>query len=278
LVFIVQDLLGAAVVQSGITGGRAVAGPAGRAERAALIGADAVVVVTDVFRPRLLGYGIPEARIHTVPNWARVPAPRTDRAQTRARLDWPADTVVALHTGNMGFKQGLQNVVEAARISQGNQALRWVLMGDGSQRDQLHRLAAGLPNLEFRPLCDASEYGSMLDAADILVLNERPGVAEMSLPSKLTSYFVSGRPVAAAVHAEGAAAAELARAGAPAPVPPGDPAALLRRVCELSACPERRDAYGQRARDYAQRNLSPAGALHRLESIILGLQPTFPRI
>jgi glycosyltransferase involved in cell wall biosynthesis len=270
LVLIVQDLMGAAAVQSGITGGRAVAGLATRLERHALLGAAAVVVVTDAFRPRLRAYGVPEAKIHTVPNWARVPAPRADRQQTRAGLGWAPGTVVVLHTGNMGFKQGLENVVEAARLSRADPNVRWVLMGDGSKGQDLRRLGAGLPNLTFLPLCEAADYGSILDAADILLLNERASVEEMSLPSKLTSYFSSGRPVAAAVRGDGAAAAELTRAGAPEPVPPGDALALVRLVLELAACPDRRARHGRLARRYAQQTLQPGGALHRMESIIIG--------
>jgi glycosyltransferase involved in cell wall biosynthesis len=170
----------------------------------------------------------------------------------------------------MGFKQGLENVVEAARLSQADPDLRWVLMGDGSNSEHLKRLGRGLPNLDFLPLCAEADYGSVLDAADILLLNERATVEEMSLPSKLTSYFSSGRPVAAAVRGDGAAAAELARAGAPEPIPPGDAAALVRLVRELAASPQRRGRYGALARRYAHRALGPGRALARMESILIG--------
>jgi glycosyltransferase involved in cell wall biosynthesis len=268
LVLIVQDLVGPASLQSGVTGGRRLAGVAARSEQSVLRRADALVVVSDDFRATLESYGVPGNRIHTVRNWARVPAPRTDREQTRTSFGWSQDATVILHTGSMGFKQGLENVVEAARLAQGEPRLRWVLMGDGSQFDRLRIAASGLPNLEFRPLCSDADYGSVLDAADILLLNERLSVAQMSLPSKLTSYFSSGRPVAAAVRPDSATAAELRLAGAPSPVAPSDPAALLQLIRELAACPERCAAYGRSQRDFALRNLSFGQAMRDMEVIL----------
>ncbi len=111
----------------------------------------------------------------------------------------------------------------------------------------------------------------MLDAADILLLNERGSVHEMSLPSKLTSYFASGRPVAAAVRSDGAAAEELARAGAPAPVPPDEPAQLVRLVRELSPPSpiDGRCALTARRVAYADRNLANEQAMVlRMEAVL----------
>jgi 2-polyprenyl-6-methoxyphenol hydroxylase-like FAD-dependent oxidoreductase len=50
-------------------------------------------------------------------------------------------------------------------------------------------------------------------AADLLLLCERPGVLEMSLPSKLTSYVTSGRPLLAAVEPGGITATYVADHG-----------------------------------------------------------------
>ena len=66
----------------------------------------------------------------------------------------------------------------------------------------------------------------MLAAADVLLINERESVVQMSLPSKLTSYLVAGQPILAAVNDDGATAQELRRLGLGNVVDPGDAAAL----------------------------------------------------
>jgi glycosyltransferase involved in cell wall biosynthesis len=267
LVTIVQDLLGSAASQSGIAGGRQVAGSVRRLEGWALRQANRVVTISDGFHAPIVEYGVPAERVHRIPNWARVETSHDDRAATRAKLGWAEGELVALHTGNMGLKQDLGNIVEAARLTHHRDDLRWVLMGDGSQRDQLRRQGHGLSNLDFLPLCNDSRYPAVLDAADVLLLNERADMTDMSLPSKLTSYFTSGRPVAAAVALDGASARELERAGAAPPAPPADPAALVRAVDRLRG-PADRTLYGQSAQNYARHRLTLDGAMRRLIEVL----------
>lgn len=268
LLLVVQDLLGQAARQSGITGGGRVAGLVCGLEAWALRRADEVLVVADAFRPQVDLYGVAPDRVHTLPNWSHVDVSTAERATTRCELGWADGVTVALHAGNMGLKQDLGNIVEAARRTVHRPDLRWVLMGAGSQRPALLEQGEGLPNLDFLPLCEAERYPDVLAAADVLLLNERPGVSEMSLPSKLTSYFMSHRPVAAAVESDGAAALELARAGAPDPVAPGDPAALVALVDRLAAAPALRELHGRSAFDYAQQYLSAAAAMRSLDRLL----------
>lgn len=276
LVVIVQDLVGAAAAQSGIAGGGRVAEVVARAERRVLRRASEVVVVADAFRAPLRDYGIDDERLHTIPNWSRLAPARRDRNAERARLGW-SDATVVLHSGNMGLKQGLEVMVEAAQLTRNRRDLRWVLMGDGSQRAALQHRSRDLPNLEFLPLCATEDYPEILGAADILLLCERPGVVDMSLPSKLTSYFTSGLPVASAVAAQGSTAQELARAGAPAPTAPGDAAALVEQILALRADPQRRARQAAAAARYAHENLTFGSAMMRLNAVLALVTADRPR-
>ena len=143
----------------------------------------------------------------------------------RRRLGWAEDDVVALHSGNMGLKQGLKYLVAAARLA--SAPVRVVLMGDGSQRAALEGLGAGVERLSFLPPSDSADFPDVLASADVLVVNERATAVDMSLPSKLTSYFSVGRPVVAAVPAGGGTAAEVDRSCGGVLVPPEEPVALL---------------------------------------------------
>lgn len=268
LVLVVQDLLGQAAAQSGIAGGSRVAAAVRRLERTTLRRADVVAVVADAFRAPLEAYGVPAARIRRVPNWAHGAPSTADRLATRAELGWGAGVQVVLHTGNMGAKQDLGNVIEAARLTRDRTDLLWVLMGDGSQRTALLEQGRGLPNVKFLPLCAKDRYQDILAAADLLLLNERAGVLDMSLPSKLTSYFISGVPVVAAVAAHGSTARELLRAGAPAPVPPGDAGALVKQVLALLADPPRRGRHAAAVACYAREHLTFSAAMKHVDAML----------
>jgi len=83
------------------------------------------------------------------------------------------------------------------------------------------------------------------------VLNERPQVAEMCVPSKLTSYFAAGRPVIAATRRDSPAAQEIGAAEAGLVLPPGEPGLLLEAALAMGGDKARADALGHNGRLYA---------------------------
>ncbi|MER6995603.1 glycosyltransferase [Streptomyces sp. NPDC000410] len=268
-VVVVQDLMGAAAAQSGITGGSRAASLASRVEAAVLGSASLIGVVHETFVKRVKAMGITAPRIRTVPNWTHVAAATGDRHLVRARLGWQPDEVVVLHSGNMGLKQGLEVLIETARIAAGaGRRIRVVLMGDGSRRAHLERLAEGLPNLDLLPPADEQDFPDVLAAADVLVVTQRASVVDMSLPSKLTSYFAAGRPVVASVAPESGTALEVHRSGAGLVVAPEDPAALHGAVHLLGRDRERSAALGARGPAYVAERLSRTAGLGRVTALL----------
>ncbi|WP_069169302.1 glycosyltransferase [Streptomyces griseus] len=262
---VVQDLMGAAAAQSGIRGGGRAAAVAAAAERYALRGAALVGVIHESFVPGVTALGVDPRRIRLVPNWTHVAPPSAERAATRSRLGWREDTPVLLHSGNMGLKQGLDVLVEVARLAPD---VRVVLMGDGNQREALRELAGSLPNIDFVPPAGTADFTDVLAAADVLAVTQRASVLDMSVPSKLTSYFVSGRPVVASVAGEGGTAEEVRRSGAGVLVAPEDPAALLRAVRALAADPAAADALGAHGPRYVARHLGREAGLARYDDLL----------
>lgn len=266
---IFQDLMAPAARQSGIEGGGRVAGVTTALERWSAARARTVAIASESFRPYLRDLGVADERIVALPNWTHLRAPSGDRATTRDRLGWPADSTVVLHAGNMGLKQGLEQVVESARRADQRAApILFVLMGDGSQRAALETQAAGVERLRFVPFQPEDEVPDALQAADVLLVSERSSVIDMSLPSKLTSYFAAGRPIVAAVPAAGATAREVLRAGAGVIVPVGDADDLIDAAADLRASAARADAFGRAGRAYAESTLTPALAFARMDELL----------
>jgi len=273
LVVHVQDLLGKAASQSGMSASSTVASCVQHLERRLLTRASLVLSVSPGFAPALEQYGVAVDRRRTLRNWTHVSPSGSERWQVRQRLGWGEHVTIALHTGNMGLKQDLANIVEAARSSRRDTKLRWVLMGDGSQRESLERHAAGLPNLSIVAPCAAEDYSDVLSAADILLVNELPTLDDMSLPSKLTSYFVAGRPLVAAVPPEGATAQEVKRSGAGDVVPAGSPEKLWKAVEALQVSPTRAGDLGAAGRRYAAHQTT---RWHAFDQLNEHLRSVFP--
>lgn len=266
---VVQDLIARATEQSGIEGGGRLTAATARLEGIALRAASTVAVVSDSFIPAVEAYGVAAPRIALLRNWIHITPTKLNRDEARARLGWPVQEFLAVHTGNIGLKQDLGNLVDAARLLSGSPGLI-VVVGDGSQRRALEEHSRGITNLRFIGLVDEQLYPVVLAAADVLLVNERPSVGDMSLPSKLTSYLAAGRPVLAAVAVGGASERELlATSGAAMTVPPGNPRALAAALSLLANDRTRRDAMGAASAAYARRHLSRDGSLGALMSLVI---------
>jgi glycosyltransferase involved in cell wall biosynthesis len=146
--------------------------------------------------------------------------------------------------------------------------IKFVLVGDGSERTRLERLAREIDRIEFVDPLNETDYRYALAAADCLLVNELPGVATMAVPSKLTSYFDATRPILAATDAKGIAAGEIETAGAGVVVPAGDPQALLEMALQLSDDSERAAAYGAAGRRYCRELLTADAAIAAFENVV----------
>ncbi|ROS22977.1 glycosyltransferase involved in cell wall biosynthesis [Cellulomonas sp. PhB150] len=239
---VVQDLTGAGAGESGTTG-RAAARAITSGELWGLRRARLVGVIAPRFGELLVEAGVDADRVVDVPNFTHITASTATRDEARQVLGWSTDEVIALHTGNMGMKQGLEVLVDAGRLAgEDGGCVRVVLVGDGNQRDRLVQLAHGLARVTILEPLDDERYGLALAAADVLLLNEKPGVREMSLPSKLTSYVATGRPIVAAVEPGGISHALLTQHGAAELVGAGDAAGVLAAVHRVSSDPARAGA------------------------------------
>ncbi len=230
--------MGPAARQSGIAGGGAAARATTAAEAWAAASARAIGVVADTFIPYLASLGVPTGRISHAPNWTRLAAPELTVPETRARFGWAERDQVVLHAGNIGLMQGLEQVVAVARAAaERGDPVRFVLSGGGNQAGAIRAAAHDLPNVSFLGVQPDGIHASLLAAADVLLLSERATQMDMSLPSKLTSYFAAGRPIVAAITPGGGSVREVERSGAGLVVAAGEPERLLEALARLRAEP-----------------------------------------
>lgn len=268
----VQDLYSRGLVETGRSG--TLSKFATKIEAKILGMANGVVAIHERFARHIVDeLGLPISSVRVVRNWTHLPnLPVADRAATRKRLGWLEDDIIVLHAGNMGKKQGLENVVEAARhASLIGSSSRFVLMGDGNQRPSLLHDGRGIANLSFVDPLPQDEFQAALLAADVLLVNELPGVRDMSVPSKLTSYFSTGVPVIAATDEGSVTAEELERSGGGVRVDAGDPAALVEAAETLKRDPSRAAELGANGLRFRHETLSESAAIAHYDDLITSL-------
>jgi colanic acid biosynthesis glycosyl transferase WcaI len=264
-----QDLVGRAAAQSGVAGGARVAGLVRKIELGLARRSSGVAIIAEGFRGYLEEGGVPPEKIYRLRNWTRRVDPTETATETRRRFGWAEDDFVCVHGGNMGQKQGLDNLLDTVALL-GDNGVRIALIGDGNDRPRLERQARErqLANVDFIGMQGPGSWEATMQAADVLLVNQRASVTDMSLPSKLTSYFASGRPVIAAASAGSETAAEIEAAGAGLVVPPADPGALRDATLALKHDPPRAYTLGASGKAYAESTLSRASALAEYEGFV----------
>ena len=251
------------------------AGPARRVavalERWLLRRFDTVSTISGRMLERLGAKGVAPERQALFPNWADIDGvrPLEGASPYRAELGIPDGAVVALYSGNMSLKQGLELLGEAAARLAAEPGLYFVFGGQGPGRGLLEQACAGLPNVRFLDLQPSERLNDWLGLADIHLLPQRADVADLVMPSKLTGMLASGRAILATAHPGTGLAHALQGSGVV--VPPGDAAAFSEALLALAGDAAERQRLGAAARLQAERTLARDGILARFEQQLLAL-------
>jgi len=239
-------------------------------ERAVMSRYDRVSSISHAMTERARSKGVPRARLMMLPNWASLddPAPVPGH-DFRRMLGIPGDAVIALYSGNMGNKQGLDVLASAARCLRDDATVHFILCGDGTGRAALEQACKGLARVHFLPLQPTDRFPALLAAADIHLLPQRADAADLVMPSKLTGMLASRRPVIATA-APGTELGQLvSRVGVL--VPPGDGESLAHEIAALARAPQRRESLAMAGREWAEANLDREMVLKRFEDALKAL-------
>jgi colanic acid biosynthesis glycosyl transferase WcaI len=232
---------------------------------------DKVSTISGRMLQRLEAKGVTDSQRVSFPNWVDTDLiyPMKHPSPFRDELGIGPQDVVALYSGNMGQKQGLEIVIEAARILASEDNVRFVMCGQGAAYARLREMAEGLANIIWIPLQPMERLNELLNLADIHLLPQSADAADLVMPSKLTGMLASGRPVVATA-AEGTEVWSVVE-GRGINTLPGDVSAFVDGMLSLARSPERRAALGQSGRAYAEEYLGRDKVLERFEAELLRL-------
>lgn len=224
--------------------------------------ADRILITSQSFREYLhREFGIDDDRILYHPQYSAV---------DRMPPDSPhGDTVNLMFAGNVGSAQSIPTVLQAAKLLEDREALRWHIVGDGSELENCRKLAGQLElkNVIFHGRISQDrmpEYFAMADAL-LLTLSADPFIS-MTLPGKAQSYMAAAKPIIGA--ADGEIPRTVAESGCGFCAPAEDPEGLARAVLDFLACPDKKQL-GENARRYYLDNFSRERFMDGLEAELL---------
>jgi colanic acid biosynthesis glycosyl transferase WcaI len=245
-VFDVQDLQPDAAADLGMLPGPVL--PAlYRLEALAYRHAALISTVTEGMRGKIISKGIPARKVVVVPppadNSLFGVGSAVNGQAFRKKHGLEGKFIVA-HSGNMGVKQGLGLVLDAASRLQARRDVRFFLAGDGVMRTHLQSRAAALRlnNVQFLPLQEKAEFLQMLAAIDMALIVQQSSVTDIVFPSKTVTLMSAGRPVTAAVSGDSEIARVVRQSKAGIVTEPEKVEPLVTNIQELLRDPARRSA------------------------------------
>ena len=199
-VFEVRDLWPELPREMGVITNPVVLGALSALEWASYHSAVRCVALSPGIARGIMRRGIAEARVATVPNGCDLGIFRNRPVAWRP--DGVAETnLLAVFTGTHGMANGLDAVLDAARVLQdrGRDDIKLLLVGEGKLKPKLQARARreGLGNVLFHPPVDKERLAGLMAGADLglQILSNIPAFYYGTSPNKFFDYIAAGLPV-----------------------------------------------------------------------------------
>lgn len=219
---------------------------------------------------RFQGY-LKEVHDITVPDENYMPQFADDIFEDLLPAKEPTSEKQLVFAGNIGKVQAVEVLIQTAALLR-NEAVRWHIVGDGSNYEQCVELAHRL-NVEDRvtfygrkPLSDMPKYYALADA--MLVSMRDDLSVNDTLPGKVQSYMAAGKPILGSIAGETPYVIEKAQCGLCAP--PDDPEALASIIRQFLSMNDTK-AMGEHGKEYYQQHFTKQIHMDQLEKMLLKL-------
>lgn len=222
---------------------------------------DRILITSQMFRDYLAQqHQVDSQKIGYLPQYAN--AIFNDLPQSSEKKE----TVDLMFAGNIGAAQSLTTVIEAADKLRNVKNLRWHIVGDGSELENLKAMAQE-KDLEQvvifhgrKPVEEMPKYYAMADA--MLVTLTADEFISLTLPGKVQTYMAAGKPIIGAAIGEIPLAIERAQCGFCADA---EDAEGLAAAVQKFLNTENRQQLGQNAKRYYEENFTRKLFMDRLE-------------
>lgn len=251
-VFHVQDLQPDAAVGLGMLKPGAFTKVLYALERFAYRKAARVSGISDGMLAAYRGKGLADEKIVFFPNWiSDRDRPRPGAAEHAAlraefcgRHELSPARRLLVYSGNIGMKQGLGVLLDAAAPAEGIPDAgggQWVVAGDGAGKQVLIDEAArrGLATIKFLPLQPDARFNEMMLATDICVITQQKGTGQFFFPSKLLTALTYAKPILAVADADSELARAVVDGGFGVVAPPDDARAVATAAAQMSRAEDR---------------------------------------
>jgi len=250
----IRDLWPDSIVAVGAVRSQKIIRWLGKLEKKMYEFADHIVTVGQGYYDQLQSKGVSPGKMTIIPNGIDselfYPRPQSPEIRKQYGLD---GAFVCAYVGTIGMAAGLDTVLRAARaLKSGNNAsIKFMLVGDGAEREKLETSAAkeGLDNVIFTGRQDKNRIPEFLASVDACLVHlKKNDLFKSVLPSKIFEAAAMQKPIIMGV--EGYAAEFIQNADGGICIEPENHKELLEAVSLLASQPDLARRYGENGRKY----------------------------
>jgi colanic acid biosynthesis glycosyl transferase WcaI len=264
----VQDLFPQSVIDLGMLHNRSLIRYFEWIEGKLYRNSNAITVMSDGNRDFVIAKGGDAGRVQTIPNWVDTDLIQpSDRMNAFRKTHGLAEEFTVLFAGTMGWSQGLDVVVDAAKLLTDQTDIRFLFVGDGVEKPRIQQRAENLSNVRFLPMQTKAVYPEVLAAGDVALVTLRSEVATPTVPSKISTIMSAGRPIIASIPLCGDVPKLIRKADCGLVVPAADARTLADAILTLRNDPAQTRRMGMNGRRFAEQNLSRTECMRRYEEL-----------
>lgn len=241
--------------------------------------ADHIVCVTRSFRRHIEGMGKAPERISVITNGADLELFRPDgQAPPFLAAHGLDGRFVASYVGTHGMAHALVTVLRAARRLEQHKDIRFLLVGDGADRDRLLRMKdeMGLTNVVMLPQQPKEKMPAILrESGACLVLLKKDDLFKTVIPSKIFEAMAMARPIVLGV--EGECRGIIEEAGCGVCIEPESDEQLAAAVLALYRDRPGAARMGENGRRFVKHNYDRDSLAQRYLDVLAKVKDSDPR-
>jgi colanic acid biosynthesis glycosyl transferase WcaI len=192
-----------------------------------------VTVIARRMRQNLLEKGVTEDKLEVIPNFVDIEdLSQLPKDNEFSRMYAVQNKFAVSYAGNLGVPQGLNIFLEAADLLRHESGIRFMMMGDGMQREALRRgiKKLSLENFILLPHQPYSLVPLIYASSDANLVPQAAETGFDAVPSKVYRIMACSRPVIAVTDPSSDLARLVNDAGCGVVVPPGSGLQLAETI------------------------------------------------
>ena len=171
---------------------------------------------SESFLKNIKKYNVPSKKLHYFPNWAEEDFNNAENTTHAPEIRKDKDDLPYSLQGISEKRKKLDDLLEAVSLTEQNGKIKWFIIGKGRDWNRINSIIKQkkLESIKLLGQFPLSRMPQFYAAADALFVCLKPDpLFSITIPGKLQTYMLSGKPIIGMLDGEGANLINKAKAG-----------------------------------------------------------------